>query len=179
MVRNVTQGVLVSNVARNAFANRHYFIGMTRESMPRRRSQRPRRRRAAGFRSVSSSSKMPIEYIMSVDCPAIFSTSCRLCLLALSPPSLRTMRTFFTAAGLYSYPGSGHCVRERSHTRGWRPGDRAPSLSGTGENHGIGQAIVTFSLKLTMDIRPSGLLAWTKVRAAAITSDSLDPMLPL
>src|ERR1017187_4932032 len=101
-----------------------------------------RRRSTFGFRSLSAASKMPMVYTRAVDCPAICKTSARVCRLALSPPSLMTISTFFFgAAGPQSVARLEDGVVKRRHARGGCVGDGAPEVLGAiAEREVVGQA---------------------------------------
>ena len=91
----VRDGVLITNVARDALANGDNLTQLAGEE--RFAAGGPRRRlRTPGFWSASSGSKMPMAYTMALDSPANFKTPEMLRALALSPPSLITISTFFS-----------------------------------------------------------------------------------
>ena len=94
-VRDISDCVLITNVACDAFADCDHLIGPVGEEGLT--SGGPASRRStSGFRSASSSSKMPMVYTKRwIERPfSVLRTDAAA--LALSPPSLITIRTFFS-----------------------------------------------------------------------------------
>ena len=125
---NVSEGVLIANVARDALADRYDSL-----SSPGKKASPPvapaRRRSTLGFRSASSLSKMPIVYTRALDSAAIFKTSARLCAAGVVAAIADDEQHFLVAAaGLQMLPRYDDGVVERRLARGRRVGDGARQL---------------------------------------------------